>query len=146
MQYVTELLHSGWMGDVTTLGQIQLLSQLNDEQAAALCFVSPHTYRRWRSDRQPNPMAVRLLSVLAGYVPWPGWSHWEMHDGLLYPPGYTRHGIRPGDVLAVPFRLQLLGAYEQKINQLEWELAQHGERSPEDVDTETKGPDQWRSL
>lgn len=108
---VTEILNAGWLGDLTTLRTLQLLCGFTNEQAAKACFVSEETYRRWLCDRKPNPMAVRLLAVIAGYIPWTGWKHWEMHTGVLFPPGYTRHGLNPGDVLALPFLYQLLAEY-----------------------------------
>lgn len=38
-----------------------------------------------------------------------------MHNGFLFPPGYTRHGIRPGNILTLPFTLQLLSEYRRRI-------------------------------
>lgn len=114
MRSVTELLRDGFAGDLTSLGYLQVLARLSNDQAADLLMVSPETYRRWRSDRQPNPTAVRLLSILAGYVPWPAWFGWEMHNGLLFPPGYERHGIAPGDFYAYPYWKQLVTEYQRR--------------------------------
>ncbi len=86
MRDVTDLLHAGWLGNVTSLSQLQLLAGLSNKDAARTCFVSPETYRRWRTDRAANRTAVRLLAVLAGYVPWTGWHGWEVHKGYLFPP------------------------------------------------------------
>lgn len=117
------LLQSGFMGKLTALRELQLLAGLSDQQAAELCFVSPETYRRWRSDRQPNPMAVRLLAIMAGYVPWPRWDGWEVHNSYLFPPGYSQRGILPGDIMAVPFLMQLVSEYKRVLAKAESELA-----------------------
>lgn len=114
MSVASQILRDGYAGDVTTLRTLQLLARLSTEDAARACLVSPETFRRWRSDRRPNPTAVRLLAILGGYLPWAGWEHWEMHNGLLFPPGYSRRGIAPGDILALPFLLQLLDEYRRQ--------------------------------
>ena len=113
MRDVSATLRSGYLGNLSILPSIQLLAGLSTPEAAALCFVSPHTYRRWLRDRQPNPMAVRLLSIVAGYMPWQGWESWEVHGGRMFPPGYTRHGIAPADIYNLPFTHQLLGEYRR---------------------------------
>lgn len=114
MPYASDLLHRAWAGNLPTLRQFHIITGMTPEQAAAVCGVSTETYRRWRCDRTPNPAAVRLLAVLAGYVPWRGWEGWEMHSGLLFPPGYSRHGIAPSDILALPFTLQLLSEVQRQ--------------------------------
>lgn len=89
-----------------TLRELQALTGWDDRTTARMLGVSYHTYRRWRTGRQPNPAALRLLAVYAGYVPWPGWRGWEVHDGRLFPPG-ERLGLEPGQVAAVRFLLAL---------------------------------------
>jgi hypothetical protein len=113
VEAVTVLLQQGYWGNLTALGALQSVLGMSNAQAAAACLVSPHTYRRWRTDRTPNPTAIRLLSIMAGYLPWSGWSDWEMHRGFLFPPGYVRHGLSPGDVLAIPYTMQLLSRYRR---------------------------------
>lgn len=103
------------MGNLPTLRELQLVAGLSTSDAARLCMVSPETFRRWLADRRPNRTASRLLSVMAGYVPWQGWDGWEVHNGVLFPPGYSRGGIRPGDILALPFTLQLLTEYRRQL-------------------------------
>lgn len=110
-----ELLRDGFEGDLTMLRALQLRCRMTDAQAAAFCLVSPDTYRRWGKDRPPNPTAVRLMAIRAGYVPWPGWDNWEVQNGRLFPPGYTRHGISAGDIQALPFLRQLLAEYERQV-------------------------------
>lgn len=46
----------------------------------------------------PNPAAVRLLSIFAGYLPWPEWYGWEIHKQHLFPPGIARRGFLPNDL------------------------------------------------
>ncbi len=114
MRDSAEILHQGYLGNVTMLRDLQHLAGLTTHDAAAACLVSPGTFRRWRSDRVPNPTAVRLLAILAGYLPWPGWQGWEMHNGYLFPPGYDRHGLSPGEVLEMPFIYQLVADYQRR--------------------------------
>ncbi|GAB4348053.1 MAG: hypothetical protein Kow006_08370 [Gammaproteobacteria bacterium] len=116
MSHSSEYLRAGYAGDLTTLRTLHLLAGFaSNQEAAHACLVSPETYRRWRTDRRPNPTAIRLLAILGGYVPWRGWENWEVHGGLLFPPGYSRHGIAPGDILALPFLHQLLGEYRRQL-------------------------------
>jgi transcriptional regulator with XRE-family HTH domain len=89
-----------------TLRELQALTGWDDRTTAKRLGVPYHTYRRWRTGRRPNPAALRLLAVYAGYVPWPGWHGWEVHDGLLFPPG-ERHGLEPEQVAAGRFLLTL---------------------------------------
>ena len=118
MRDTTTILQEGFKGNLTTLRELQLVAGLSTEDAARVCMVPKNTYRRWRGDRTPNPTALRLLSIMAGYVPWHGWDGWEMHNGVLFPPGYSRNGIRPADILALPFTLQLLAEYRRQLKEL----------------------------
>lgn len=118
MTVSSEFLQAGYAGDLTTLKSLQLLCRFSDLNAARYCGVSPHTYRRWRTDRQPSRAAVRLLAIRAGYLPWPEWSGWEMSGGLLFPPGMTRGGIAPGEVLAIPYLHALIA--EQRRELRDW--------------------------
>ena len=72
----------------------------------------------WRCEGNPNPGAVRLLAVLAGFVPWDGWQGWEVHKGYLFPPGYSTGGILPGEFHALVFLRQLVTAYRQDNQRL----------------------------
>ena len=118
MSDFAELLAQGWAGNVTTLRELQFFAGLSSESAASSLLVSPETFRRWRRDRHANPTAVRLLSVLAGYLPWNHWYGWEMHAGCLFPPGNTRNGLLPGEIIAMPFVYQLVGEYRREIEAL----------------------------
>ena len=118
MTVSSEYLRDGYLGDVTTLRALQLLCRFSLEDAARFCGVSPHTYRRWRSDRRPPLCAVRLLAIRAGYLPWPDWHGWEMSGGLLFPPGMTRGGIAPGEVLALPYLHALIAEQRRELQEL----------------------------
>lgn len=118
MSYDSTILADAYQGNLTTLRELQLRLQVTEPQAAALCCVSPETYRRWIRDRTPNPTAVRLMAILAGYVPWPGWQDWEVHNGHLFPPGFTRYGLRPGHILAIPYQNQLVSLYQRQLREL----------------------------
>lgn len=119
MSFDSQFLEDGYLGDLTTLRSLQLRCRLTNHQAAEVCGVSPHTYRRWLTDRQPSVLAVRFMAVLAGYVPWSNWQGWEVHGGHLFPPGYVRHGLKPGDLMAIPFHMQLLAEYERQVRQFQ---------------------------
>lgn len=110
MPAVSDMLRDGYLVDLTNaqraLRELQIVAGYSDRDAARKLLVSYHTYRRWRHDRTPNPTAVRLLAIQAGYVPWVGWHGWEVHDGLLFPPG-SRHGFAPAQVESLPFLLAL---------------------------------------
>lgn len=124
----SETLRDGYQVNLTTgsrsrlLRELQLTAGLTDTEAARKLLVSPHTYRRWRTDREPNPTAVRLLAVQAGYVPWAGWHGWEIHNGLLFPPT-ARHGLEPGEVESVRF-LVALTRDQRRTSQAPMEPAQ----------------------
>jgi len=114
---LTQLLQAGYQGNLTTPRPLQSLARLSVDDAAALCGVSRETYRRWGQDRPPNRAALRLLAVRAGYMPWPGWDGWEVHNGYLFPPGFTKGGFAPGDVLVLPFLYQLISEYRRQLGQ-----------------------------
>ncbi len=67
MTVSSDILQDGYAGNLTTLRNLQLLCGFGALEAAHYCGVSPHTYRRWRADRQPSFAAVRLLAIRAGY-------------------------------------------------------------------------------
>lgn len=116
------LLADGFAGDLTTLRWLQRACGFTVEDAARFCLVSPETFRRWRTDRTPNPTAVRLLAVRAGYLPWPTWRGWEVHGERLFAPGTDRGGWLPGDLLAAPLWSQAAMGYRQEVERLQAEL------------------------
>ncbi len=119
MSYNSDFLAQGFMGDLTTLPMLQHRCRMTDQQASRFLGVSQETYRRWRTDRKPNQAAVKLMAVMAGYVPWHGWEYWEVHSGYLFPPGYIRHGFTPGDIFSITFIKQSVKAYQERIEELE---------------------------
>jgi hypothetical protein len=66
---------------------------------------------------------VRLLAILAGYVPWSGWDGWEVHGGCLFPPEWSRGGLTPGELQALGFLHQSLSAYRCENARLQGRLA-----------------------
>jgi transcriptional regulator with XRE-family HTH domain len=97
---------------------------LSNEQIAELLGISPETWRRWLTDRKPNPAAVRLLAILAGYMPWDGWQGWAVENGYLFPPGFRKNGLRPEEYQAVIYYRALARDYRAKMQNLEAELDQ----------------------
>ena len=123
MAYIIETLHNAYNGKVTTLGDIQMLLGVDNDEASRLCFTSPHTYRRWRSDRVPNPCAVRLLGVLAGYVPWAGWEKWfyNRYDQKLYHID-LKYGFSPDELIRYAYLRQTKEALEREVLELRQRL------------------------
>jgi DNA-binding transcriptional regulator YiaG len=122
MSYDSGFLEEAYLGNLTTLPDLQFRCRYTNEKAAEVCGVSPETYRRWLADRKPNLAAVKLMSILAGYVPWSGWSGWEVHAGLMFPPGFTRYGIGPGEIQAVTFYRQQISALRERVELQEREI------------------------
>jgi len=110
----TDPLLAGYLGNLTTLPELQARCRFTLHQAADFLGVSPETYRRWVSDRSPNVTAVRLLAIRAGHLPWDGWQGWQMVETGIVPPGY-RDAITPGQIMAVPYRLQQLADLKRQI-------------------------------
>jgi len=130
MESLTLARREGWLGNLTTLATLQLSAGLSNEQAARLCGVSPQTYRRWKADRKPNPCAVRLMAVMAGYLPWDGWHGWEVIGGYLFPPG-ARQGLLPGDIQGLPFLKLALEARAREAMELRRQLEQLRQLPPD---------------
>lgn len=118
-----DLLREAYAVNPSTLRPLLRRLRLSPEAAAQLCFVSPRTLRRWLRTGYADPNALRLLAILAGYVPWAGWQDWEVDNGYLFPPGFRRGGISPGEFWAVPYYRQAHRAYRERAHALEVELA-----------------------
>jgi len=101
------LLQEAVLGKLTKLGALQTIIGIDNIEAAKACLVSKETYRRWRSDRKPNKTAVKLLGILAGYFPWPGWEKffYNPHDQRIYSTE-LKHGFCPGDLHALQYLRQ----------------------------------------
>ena len=105
------MLAEGFAANPATLRALQQRLSWRVADAAAACLVHPRTYRGWLQTNNPNPTAVRLLAILAGFVPWDGWDGWECHRGCLFPPGFSKGGIAAGDFHALIFWRQSASAY-----------------------------------
>jgi hypothetical protein len=108
------LLAEGFAANLSTLKDLQRRCRLSNTEAATLCGVSLRTYRRWTSNGNPHPGAVSLLALLGGFVPFKGWEGWEFDNGCLFPPGYSKNGLTPGDFFALVFQRQLISAYRSE--------------------------------
>ena len=122
MSYDSHFLSRAYHGDLSVFGQIVYRCRMTPEQVADYCMVSPETVRRWIRTRKPNPTALKLLAIKAGYLPWKSWEDWEMHNGYLFPPGYTRHGILPGQITHAVFVHQLNLELKRQNRMLRQEL------------------------
>lgn len=112
------MLAEGWAANLSLLRPLQQRARLTTAEAAKLCGVSLRTYRRWLRDECPSPGAVRLLALVAGFVPFQGWDGWEFDNGCLFPPGYSKNGITPGDFFALVFLRQLVSTYREDNGKL----------------------------
>ena len=120
----SELLAAGFAADSSALWALQRRLYLSNAEAASVLGVHPRTYRGWLVEGNAAPAAVRLLAILAGFVPWVGWDGWEVERGLLFPPGYSKHGIPPGEFFALVFYRQQVGEQRRLIVELESQVAQ----------------------
>jgi hypothetical protein len=89
MSYDSLFLSRACLGDLSVFGQIVYRCRMTPGQVADYCMMSPGTIRRWIRTRKPNPAALKILVIKAGYLPWESWEDREMHNGYLFPPGYT---------------------------------------------------------
>ena len=120
---VHDLLESAYLGNITRPKEIQTLLSISDEVAADLCFVSPQTFRRWNHDRAPNRCAMKLLGILAGYVPWPGWEkfYYNPYDQMLYSHD-LKYGFSPGDLHTLHYMRQGYELLQRENQQLKEKL------------------------
>ncbi len=81
------------------MGTLRTIAGMTDADVAELVFVSPHTYRRWKSDRTQDPCAIQLLAIIIGYAAWPGWEkfYFNHYDGKLYCDD-LKHGFALSDL------------------------------------------------
>lgn len=101
--------------NLSSLRSIQHRCWMDNQQAADFLGVSLRTYRRWLKGKPPA-WARLLLAIRAGYVPWENWQGWQVvNDGIL-PPGY-RDPVTPGQIMAVPYRLQQLAELKKQVRQ-----------------------------
>lgn len=94
---------------------LQRRLQWTNAETACVLGVHPRTYRGWLASGKAAPAAVRLLAILAGFVPWVGWDGWEVERGFLFPPGYSKHGILPGEFFALVFYRQQVSEQRRLI-------------------------------
>ena len=119
-----ELLAAGFAADSSTLWALQRRLRLSNTETASLLGVHPRTYRGWLADGKAAPAAVRLLAILAGFVPWVGWDGWEVERGLLFPPGYAKHGLLPGEFFALVFYRQQVSEQRRLLVEREARIAE----------------------
>lgn len=100
---------------MSSLRALQYHCRMSPAEAAAFLGVTPRTYRRWLKGSPPE-WARLLLAIRAGFVPWDGWQGWQMVNAGIVPPGY-RDAVTPGQIMAVPFRLQQLADLKRQIRQ-----------------------------
>jgi hypothetical protein len=78
MSYDSLFLSRACHGDLSVFGQIVYRCRMTPGQLADYCMVSPETVRRWIRTKKPNPTALKLLAIKAGYLPWESCKDREM--------------------------------------------------------------------
>ena len=101
--------------NLSSLGTLQHRCWMSSQEAAEFLGVTLRTYRRWLKGKPPA-WARLLLAIRAGYVPWDGWQGWQIVNEGIVPPGY-RDPVTPGQIMAVPYRLQQLAELKRQIRQ-----------------------------
>ncbi len=123
MQSVTQILREGFECQNGSLRPLMLLAGLSLSQTLDLLQISKVTFYRWERIQQPDPVASKLLSIYAGYLPWPAWRGWEMHRNRLFRPGQERHGLSTSEienlVLAYQYRDLLIEENQKLQDQLD---------------------------
>ncbi len=97
-----------------TPAELALSAGLSRPDAAALIGRSPHTFTRYCRTGTAPVECLRLLSVAAGWLPWPGWRGWWIgNDGRLYSPA-LEDGISPGEIEGLPWLHLLLARLQER--------------------------------
>lgn len=99
------------------LDELRLDCRFSGRQAAAFLGVSHRTWLRWKRTGAPGWVGA-VLRVQSGLPPWDGWEGWRFGPGEMWPPGY-RDPVTPGQVMAVPYRLQIIAALQRRIREFE---------------------------
>jgi hypothetical protein len=118
MSFNNEFMYNGFHGDKSTLSAICARCGFDESKAADYVHTSIPNFNKWLRDNSANPTALKLLAIRAGQMPWPEWEGWEIHKGHLFPPGFTRNGLSPGDIHSVIFLKQLVSEQRKTISRL----------------------------
>jgi hypothetical protein len=124
----TDFLSRAYRGDLAKLSTLQSRLGLDDGQIVQILGIKERTWRRWKKEQRGNLASLKLLAILAGHMPWKGWEDWEIENGYLFPPGYTKNGILPGEFFAIVYYKGLARDYRQKIKKLQAEVQRLEER------------------
>ena len=116
MSYNNNFMYDAYHGEQSNLNRIRQRCGFSIQDAADYCLTSVPTFNRWLREDSANPTALRLLAIRAGLFPWDGW---EMHNGYLFPPGFTKNGVLPGKIQSVVFLKQLLQEQRKTTQRLE---------------------------
>jgi len=101
---------------------------LTPRKTAERLGVTLRTWQRWQHDGAPG-WVLALLRIWAGEPPWSGWEGWRFTEGKAWPPGY-RNSVTPGQVLAVPYRLQQVAGLQRQVREF-WAMDDQVEAQPE---------------
>lgn len=86
------------------LATLRRRAGLTRAQACEWLGVHRITLRRWERGSHPAPASARrLLMVLAGAMPWPGWEAHQVRDGTLVNVDDERETYTPGELVRVRY-------------------------------------------
>jgi len=105
-------------------GALLWAAGLSWDSLSDVCNVSARTVQRWRQRGELPALLVLFLACFQdlGIIA-PAWAGWQLSHkkGELYSPEGV--GYRPGDLLAMHFRLQQINVLRGRVTRLEQELA-----------------------
>src|SRR3569833_1285102 len=93
MRSLTELLQAGYHGNLTTPRDLQRLARLSTAEAAALCFVSKQTYRRWDAIVPPIQPRFGCWQFMPGICPGRAGEVGRCIRGIYSRPASTKGGL-----------------------------------------------------
>lgn len=88
------------------------------EEAAAICGVSPRTWRAWESGARRMPRATWAwfkANASTGFELTREWEGWRFHEGRLWSPEEV--GFTPGQIRAIPWQVQVIRALQGRDRQ-----------------------------
>ena len=98
--------------DSDDLNAAMMLTHIPPEDLHQILDISPRQLRRWKNGQsRVPPTAFKLLVILGGYLPFPGWEGWRIWAEKLYEPEDDYHGYESKHIRAIHWMHQELACY-----------------------------------